>query len=124
MVTNPATILFDINGNPHSVIDGYIVPIDTPSLLSAGINDDGYASNIRLTRDYALKVFDIIKEKTIRYDIGTNTIYIGYAVKGSVESDAVWIISRTLLDVDGNPTEKKISDINSIWNNRLALNYY
>jgi hypothetical protein len=124
MVTNPATILFDINGNAHSVIDGYAIPIGTPSLLNAGVDDDGYAANIRITRDLALKIFDITKEKTVRYDIGTNTIYIGFAVKGSVESDSKWLITRTLLDVNGNPTEKKISDINSIWNNRLSISYY
>lgn len=124
MVTNPATILFDINGKPHSVIDGYVVPIGTPSLLISGKNDDGYATGIKLNNEGSLKTIDQNSEKTIRYDIGTNPIYIGFAAKGALESESKWLISRTLMDSEGNPTEKKISDENSIWNNRLLLTYY
>jgi hypothetical protein len=124
MVTNPATILFDINGNPHSVIDGYVVDLNTPSLLIAGINNSNEAVNIGITDDRAIKTKEIELEKTVRYDISTNTIYIGYAEPGALESSSVWKIYRILLDTNGNPTEKKLSNDNMIWANRATVSYY
>ena len=123
MVTNPATILFDVNGNPHSVIDGYVVDLNTPSLLQAGINDTGEAVTIGVTEDRAVKIKDIKLEKTTRYDISETTIYTGYASIGSSEGNPVWKIYRILLDVNGNPTEKRASSDNVIWTNRAGLTY-
>ena len=122
MVTNPATILFDVNGNPHAVVDGYVVTAETPSLLVAGV-DNGVALNIGVTEDRAVKVKDIRLEKTVRYSVTTNVIYIGYAAPGSADSGSFWKIYRILLDVDGNPTEKKISADNVIWDNRTSIVY-
>lgn len=124
MVTNPATILFDINGNPHSVIDGYVVDLNTPSFLISGINNSNEAVNIGITDDRAIKTKEIELEKTVRYDISTNVIYTGYAEAGASESSSVWKIYRMLLDSNGNPTEKKLSADNVIWANRSTVSYY
>lgn len=123
MVTNPATILFDINGNPHAVVDGYVIPAETPSLLIAGVDDSGKASNIGITVDRAVRVKNIDSEKTVRYSVTTSVIYIGYAAPGSLDSGSFWKIYRILLDGDGNPTEKKVSADNVIWDNRLGITY-
>lgn len=124
MVTNPATILFDINGNPHSVIDGYVVDLNTPSFLISGINNSNEAVNIGITDDRAIKTKEIELEKTVRYDISTSVIYTGYAEAGASESNSVWKIYRILLDSNGNPTEKKLSADNVIWANRSTVSYY
>jgi hypothetical protein len=120
-MNNPAQILYDENGNPHAVIDGQVIPLALPTLAISGKNDDGYAEILKV--DGGLKVKNINQEKISKYDVTSTIIYIGTADKNTLDSDPKWTISRFLLDINGNPTEKKISSKNVIWNNRAGLTY-
>lgn len=121
MTDNPAKILYDENGNPHAIIDGQIIPLSLPTLAISGKNDDGYAEILKI--DGGLKIKNINQEKISKYDISDTIIYMGSAIKGTLDSDPKWLITRYLLDINGNPTEKKLSDKNVIWNNRVSLTY-
>lgn len=64
--------------------------------------------------------------KTERYEkitIGnTDIIYLGVAVSGSVESEAVWQITKTTI-VDNFPISTLVSNDNVSWNDRLSTTY-
>lgn len=58
-----------------------------------------------------------------RYDIGTSTIYIGTAARGTAATAAGWTIRRITL-VSGNPTISEWTNAGTaIWDNRAVETY-
>lgn len=57
-----------------------------------------------------------------RYDIGTGTIYYGYAQRTLQTNESVWTIKKTVLDSSGNPTQALWS-ITGSWDSRISLLY-
>lgn len=60
------------------------------------------------------------------YDGGTNPIYIGKAVPGSLTSEAKWQIQKLTFDGNNNPTSilfPGTAEFNQIWDNRASLTY-
>lgn len=106
-----ALVYYDyINFLPVS--NNYIVS-ETPQQIEDLINKSEPGS------DGTIKVFD--------YDIDGNLIYLGGAIPGSLESEAVWQISKFLYDADGNVSSILYANGNTlftnIWNNRVSLSY-
>lgn len=65
-----------------------------------------------------------ISPQTIRYDIQTNAIYVGTAKAGSLTSDTVWTIQRTILS-SGSPTYRQSTASSAaVWDNRTTETYY
>lgn len=56
------------------------------------------------------------------YDVGSGSIYVGYAPRAVSPASSLWTIKRTLLDISGNPTEAKWT-ITGSWDLRAALSY-
>lgn len=63
--------------------------------------------------------------KLLEWDTVGNVTYLGYAVPGSLTSNAVWAIKRFI--ESGNDGSAKWADGNNsfdnVWNNRLSLTY-
>jgi len=58
-----------------------------------------------------------------QYDIGTSTIYVGYALKGTATSAASWTIKKIAL-TSGNPTSTTwTAEQAAIWDNRTIEAY-
>lgn len=57
-----------------------------------------------------------------RYDIGTGSMYIGFANRTLLTSDPVWTIRRIMLDGTGTPTIAQWS-ITGSWDSRVGLSY-
>lgn len=57
-----------------------------------------------------------------RYDIGTTTIYVGFAAAGVAAATAAWTIKRVTL-VDGNPTHVQWSSAVAVWDDRASTIY-
>lgn len=91
-------------------------------------------SNVPLT-DFVVKSItdsgsNIIQEistanlLSTRIDEGATYMYIGAALPGSAESDAVWRICRyTLANVSGMMWADGSTDFNQVWNDRSSLVY-
>lgn len=62
--------------------------------------------------------------KASRYDVSDTIIYMGTAPAGSLDADAVWLIKKITMDVDGNPVDEKVSDSGVIWDDRAGLTYH
>lgn len=57
------------------------------------------------------------------YDIQDTVAYVGTAQVGSLPNEDVWTITKTVI-VDGNPTEKKTTAVESaVWNDRATETY-
>lgn len=52
---SPAAILYDASGNPLAVQDGVAVPANTPSLLLAGKDINGYARHVKALPDGSIR---------------------------------------------------------------------
>jgi hypothetical protein len=50
-------------------------------------------------------------------------IYVGTATRGVATSSGAWTIKRTLLNIDGNPTETKKTAATAVWDNRTSETY-
>lgn len=57
------------------------------------------------------------------YQGGTNVVYIGFAVSGSLTSEPKWIICKFIYDASSNVTQIDVAPENSIWDNRTSLTY-
>lgn len=73
----------------------------------------------------AWKVNPVESGNAIRFeDAGSNTLYLGEASAGTLNSAASWRVSRI---VTTSPIEIKFADgddnFNNIWDNRASLNY-
>jgi hypothetical protein len=70
---------------------------------------------------------DAMPTLTKRVDfVGDDTIYIGYAVPGSLTSGAVWQISKIVTSADGDVVVTFANGnalYNNIWDNRLSISY-
>ena len=58
---------------------------------------------------------------------GSDPIYIGRAIPGSLTNEAKWQIQKITYDVNGNPTSGLYAgdenDYDNIWDNRATLSY-
>jgi hypothetical protein len=57
-----------------------------------------------------------------RYDMGTGTIYIGYADRGIASSSPVWTIKRIYMNSSGDPFIAQWATTSS-WDSRVGLTY-
>lgn len=58
--------------------------------------------------------------------VGSDVIYKGEAIPGSLTSSPVWRISKVTIALDGDVSEQwagGTAEFNKIWDNRLALSY-
>jgi hypothetical protein len=73
-------------------------------------------------------IFDVpVCEERVENDSGYKVIYQGWAVVGSSESEAVWLISKLNYDSNGIFTERVWADgedtFDKVWDNRATYNY-
>jgi len=73
-------------------------------------------------------MFDVaVCEERIERDAQGKVIYQGWAIVGSAESEAVWLISKLNYDGNGRFTERVWADgedtMDKVWDNRATYNY-
>ena len=61
-------------------------------------------------------------QQRVDYDASSNAIYVGYAVRGTLASEARWLIQAFTYDVSNRPTLRQIS-LNAVWDNRATEDY-
>lgn len=75
----------------------------------------------------AFQIFSLINIVKVDYVGGTNPIYYGVAIPGSLTSDAAWKIARVDYDVNSNPIQilfaKGNLDHNKVWDDRATYTY-
>lgn len=57
------------------------------------------------------------------YDANQWLQYRGQAVRGSLTSDAAWLVVKYVRDANGNILQELLSPDNSIWDDRTTLTY-
>ena len=66
-------------------------------------------------------------DKEIDYDGGTNAIYIGFAVPGSLTSETKWAIMKCEYDVSDNFLRSRFAEgspsFNKEWDERASYDY-
>lgn len=116
---SPAVIIFDTDGYQVTVSNGDEI---NSSLPISGKTIDGYAAEVLLNNDGSLAT----KLNTSRFEkltVGdTETIYVGNADVGSLDSDEVWLIKKIYIE-DGFPVYVKVSERNVSWEDRISLTY-
>lgn len=106
--------------------NGYIFKCIISS--TSDIND--FNNNLQSSSFQVTEEDDVIAKVALeqinitKYDVTNTYTYIGKASPGSTGSQAVWKIKRISFDINGNPVDEKISESNSIWDNRSIINYY
>ena len=121
MSDSPAVILYDPNGNEVTIRDGYEVTASQSGVPIIGVDSDGYARILQLDGTGAIAT--ISAPKTKRFEVASTTVtYIGSAVVGSSEGDAVWSITKLVTTAEGDPVSAKVA-LNAVWDNRAAEVY-
>ena len=74
------------------------------------------------------KIFNVsVNEERVENDSSGMVIYQGWAIVGSSESEAVWLISKLNYDGSGFFTERVWANgedtFDKIWDNRATYNY-
>ena len=122
----PGVILFDSSSKPLAVTQGTIVLANQPMLQVSGIGSTGQAEAVKTDKGSLSVIQNGNVRKTERYEkitVGiTDTLYYGYALPGSAETDPVWIVKKTTI-VDGFPTTSLVSGENVKWTDRAIISY-
>lgn len=110
----------------------YDTPIEAVRAVMAAQKPDASFTTLQLTASNELPVsvanfpaqietIDPYLQK--RYDVQSNAIYVGYAIRGAASGAAAWKIKKTDLDVNGNPTHTRWTSLTAVWDNRTSETY-
>lgn len=100
---SPASILYDVNGNPMAVTGGIAVPVSTSALLVAGMTTSGAATYFRTDNDGTLVITGSISSIAA----GTQNVSGTVAIQGITNVSGalpVFISGSNLLSVTGSIT--------------------
>jgi hypothetical protein len=125
MSRNPAQILYDGYGNPHSVLIGDILYSSTPGLVVAGSDEDDIVRFLTLSSDGEVPTTKRNVQK--KYDLGgpggLQYTYVGTAERGLGTNEVGWTIKRYEL-INGDPQGMESTDEKAaIWDNRVSESY-
>jgi len=88
---------------------------------------EGYADSAATSEQNSLEYLNTITElsqnviKIRRHDWVVNTSYFGFASQNSLETDPVWNITKTVVDIDGSVETTTANNV--AWSDRLIINY-
>jgi len=100
---SPASILYDVNGNPMAVTGGIAIPVSTSAMIIAGMTTTGTASYFRTEADGTLVITGSISSVAA----GTQTVTGTVALQGVTNVSGalpVFISASNLLTVTGSVT--------------------
>jgi len=88
---------------------------------------EGYADAALLSEQNTLGYLNTVTElsesilKTRRHDWVVNTSYLAYAPQNSLETELVWHITKTVVNVDGSVVSTTASNV--AWSDRYTVVY-
>lgn len=100
---SPASILYDVNGNPMAVTGGIAVPVSTSALIVAGMTTAGTASYFKTDADGTLFITGSISSVAA----GTQTVTGTVAIQGITNVSGafpVFVSASNLLTITGSVT--------------------